>query len=98
MSKVDEKTPLVSKKQERGIDDGEAEGGPDQDLLKFVCAPHCGLTQGEADALFKKFGPNELPEKKTPKWIIFLLLFVQPMPIMIWIASCKNENEQIKIK
>ena len=86
MSKVDEKTPLVSKKKERGIDDGEAEAGP-EDGTPFVYAPHNGLPEGEAKALLAKWGPNELPEKKTPKWLIFLMLFVQPMPVMIWIAS-----------
>merc|ERR1719399_2334993 len=33
-----------------------------------------------------KYGRNELPEKTVPKWYIFLSLFWQPMPIMIWIA------------
>merc|ERR1711871_1667227 len=34
----------------------------------------------------EKYGKNELPEKTVPKWYIFLSLFWQPMPIMIWIA------------
>ena len=34
----------------------------------------------------EKYGRNELPEKTVPKWYIFLSLFWQPMPIMIWIA------------
>merc|ERR1711871_174662 len=34
----------------------------------------------------QKYGRNELPEKVVPKWYIFLSLFWQPMPIMIWIA------------
>lgn len=45
-----------------------------------------GLTTEEAEELFKLYGPNELPEKITPKWLIFLQLLYQPMPIMIWIA------------
>jgi len=45
-----------------------------------------GLTSEEAEELFKLYGPNCLPEKVTPKWLIFLLQFTPPMPIMIWLA------------
>lgn len=37
--------------------------------------------------MLDKYGPNELPEKKTPKWLMFLMLFIEPMPMMIWIAA-----------
>jgi len=47
---------------------------------------HDGLTTEEAGELLKVYGLNELPEKYTPKWIIFLKLLIGPMPIMIWIA------------
>eukprot|EP00970_Alexandrium_tamarense_P007266 scaffold1308_cov189-Alexandrium_tamarense.AAC.4 len=48
---------------------------------------HVGLTSVQAAALLKEYGPNELPEKIEPKWLIFFrLLFCAPMPIMIWIA------------
>jgi len=86
MATPEEKIPLVTKKQERGIDDGEAEAGAD-DNANFVYAPEHGLSEKEAEILLEKWGKNELPEKVTPKWIIFLSLFIQPMPIMIWIAS-----------
>ena len=88
MATPEEKIPLVKKKQERGIDDGEAEAGPD-DNANFVYAPEHGLSEKEAEILLEKWGKNELPEKVTPKWVIFLSLFIQPMPIMIWIASGK---------
>ena len=46
-----------------------------------------GLTTAEAEALLKKHGPNVLPEKKVPKWYIFVSQLWQPMPIMIWLAA-----------
>eukprot|EP00884_Botryococcus_braunii_P018072 jgi/Botrbrau1/4949/Bobra.0122s0027.1 len=45
-----------------------------------------GLTTAEAEELLKQYGKNELIEKKTPKWLIYLKLLVMPMPIMIWLA------------
>lgn len=45
-----------------------------------------GLTSEEAAKRLKKYGPNELPEKVDPKWLVFLRQFWAPMPIMIWIA------------
>jgi len=55
--------------------------------VDFVEAPLEGLTQARAEELLKEWGPNCLPEKHTPKWIIFLKLLIGPMPIMLWIAS-----------
>jgi H+-transporting ATPase len=46
-----------------------------------------GLTSEEAAALLLEYGRNELEEKVTPKWLIFLKQLYQPMPIMIWIAA-----------
>ena len=45
-----------------------------------------GLTSEEAEDLREIHGRNELPEKVIPKWFIFLSLFWQPMPVMIWLA------------
>lgn len=45
-----------------------------------------GLTSMEAHEILRRHGKNELPEKVIPKWYIFLSLFWEPMPIMIWIA------------
>jgi magnesium-transporting ATPase (P-type) len=47
-----------------------------------------GLTTAEAKVLLDKYGRNELPEKKIPKWYIFVSQLWQPMPIMIWLAAC----------
>jgi H+-transporting ATPase len=55
--------------------------------VEFQEAPHDGLTTAQAEALLKQWGPNSLPEKHTPKWLIFLRLLIGPMPIMLWIAS-----------
>jgi H+-transporting ATPase len=46
-----------------------------------------GLTSSEAENLLLIHGKNELDDKKTPKWLIFLQQFWAPMPIMIWIAA-----------
>jgi H+-transporting ATPase len=45
-----------------------------------------GLSSQEAFELMLIHGKNELPEKKTPKWLVFLSLFWEPMPVMIWLA------------
>jgi H+-transporting ATPase len=45
-----------------------------------------GITSEEAERLLSIHGPNQLPEKKVPKWYIFVQLLWQPMPLMIWIA------------
>jgi H+-transporting ATPase len=45
-----------------------------------------GLSTAEANEIFRRVGPNELPEKSVPRWYTFISLFWQPMPIMIWIA------------
>ena len=47
---------------------------------------HEGLTSEKAASRLEKYGPNELPEKVDPKWLVFLRQFWAPMPIMIWIA------------
>jgi len=46
-----------------------------------------GLTTREAEELLRIHGRNELPEKKTPGWLIFLKCLWGPMPIAIWIAT-----------
>jgi H+-transporting ATPase len=45
-----------------------------------------GLSSIEAELLLKEHGRNALPEKIVPKWYIFIMLFWEPMPVMIWIA------------
>ena len=45
-----------------------------------------GLTTAEAEALLLVHGRNELPEKTTPSWVIFVRCLWGPMPIAIWIA------------
>jgi H+-transporting ATPase len=43
-----------------------------------------GITNAEAAELLKQWGRNELPEKVTPSWLVFLQQMWAPMPIMIW--------------
>ena len=45
-----------------------------------------GITTAEAERLLAIHGPNALPEKKIPKWYIFVSQLWQPMPCMIWLA------------
>ena len=45
-----------------------------------------GLTSEFAAELLKKFGKNELPEKKKAKWVIYVEQLIAPMPCMIWAA------------
>ena len=76
-----------SVQKEQGLTEEEIsvvfEVGTEEDgfELNFV-----GHTSSEAEALLEKYGKNELPEHIIPKWLIFLRLFIAPMPIMIWIA------------
>jgi H+-transporting ATPase len=58
---------------------------PDDVLKTFPISE--GLTTSQAEELLLKYGRNELPEKITPKWLIFCRLLWQPMPVMIWIAA-----------
>jgi magnesium-transporting ATPase (P-type) len=46
-----------------------------------------GLSSKEAASLLAKYGRNELPEKKIPKWYIFVSQMWEPMPLMIWLAA-----------
>jgi len=47
---------------------------------------HHGLSSAEAAARLAQYGRNELPEKSTPGWVIFLRCLWGPMPIALWIA------------
>jgi H+-transporting ATPase len=62
------------------------ESEKEEEMLRNYPMSH-GLTTEEAEVLLAKHGRNELPEKITPKWLIFLQLLYQPMPIMIWVAA-----------
>ena len=63
-------------------DGGDTHKSEEKPLL-----PHStGLTSAQAEALLEEYGRNELPEKVTPGWVIFLRCLWGPMPIAIWIA------------
>lgn len=65
----------------RDIEENEGVLPPDDFVFNFD-----GLTSEEAGIRLKKYGPNQLPEKIDPKWLIFLRQFWAPMPLMIWLA------------
>merc|ERR1719248_214826 len=46
-----------------------------------------GLSSEEAARLLEVHGLNQLPEKKIPKWKIFLNLLIATMPLMIFFAA-----------
>lgn len=64
----------------------EEDSTDETNILKNFPISH-GLTTAQANDLLAKYGRNELPEKVTPKWFIFLSLLWQPMPVMIWVAA-----------
>ena len=66
-------------------EDGERHGEAGADV-NHPYPKSSGLTSAEAAALLAQHGPNCLEDKSTPKWLIFLRLLYQPMPVMIWIA------------
>lgn len=74
------------KKPEGGASIEDGHKGGENDILKDFPVSK-GLTSQEAEVLLQKYGRNELPEKITPKWLIFCRLLWQPMPVMIWIAA-----------
>nr|AWC08675.1 putative plasma membrane H+ ATPase [Chara australis] len=63
---------------------GQDEGGKGGKHKNFV--PSKGLTSAEASNLLQIHGKNELEEKVTPSWVIFLRQLYAPMPILIWVA------------
>merc|ERR1719453_3056735 len=83
------KQPLLDskeKKEEFGIPD-EEDGGPKQNNNSAFTYNTVGLTSVEAERLLEVHGLNQLPEKKIPKWKIFLNLLIAPMPLMIFFAA-----------
>lgn len=70
--------------RETGVGLGEEEDGHHAPV-EFVKSH--GLTAEVAAELLRRYGRNELEEKKTPKWIIFGQQLIQPMPLMIWYAA-----------
>jgi H+-transporting ATPase len=72
-------------KRPTGADGGHGEPSEAELLKTFPISE--GLTTAQAADLLEKYGRNELPEKVTPKWLIFCSLLWQPMPVMIWVAA-----------
>lgn len=58
----------------------------EEEKPKFVKAPHTGLTTKEVEKLTEEYGKNEIVENEVPLWYVYLMLLVEPMPIMIWFA------------
>jgi len=75
-------TDLVRKNSESAMLSHQV---PNQELDPFKFN-EVGLTSAEAAKLLAQYGPNVLPEKKIPKWYIFVQQLWQPMPCFIWIA------------
>ena len=48
--------------------------------------PSSGLTTQQASQLLQQWGRNELEERATPAWLLYLQQLWGPMPIMLWFA------------
>merc|ERR1712196_523117 len=81
----DIKKPLLEDKNDDPNAFEEAETGPGEDK-PFVYNTK-GLSSDEAKRLLELYGLNQLPEKKIPKWKIFLNLLIAPMPLMTFAAA-----------
>ena len=71
-----------SRADEKGVSLSYSDDGTGE----FGVAFSKGLSSSEAEILLQKYGKNEIPEKHTPKWYIFLNILSEPMPLMIWLA------------
>jgi H+-transporting ATPase len=70
-------------------EDGQSpmHGGNSSKLdLSFNPEERKGLTTEEAEALYVKWGYNELPEVKVSLWWLFFLQFTGTMPYMLELA------------
>jgi len=67
--KKKEKEDAPPKSLEEAMHDGKGE----DNLLKTF-PKSVGITTAKADELILQYGKNELPEKVTPKWLVFLKL------------------------
>jgi H+-transporting ATPase len=54
-----------------------------------------GLTSVEAAERLTRYGPNQLPDKRVPKWYIFASQFWTPMALMIWTAVIIEASLQL---
>ena len=60
------------------------------EAIENLLPPSHGLTSEEAKKLLQQYGPNELVEKVTPSWLIFLQQLYGAMPMALWIASARR--------
>jgi H+-transporting ATPase len=60
---------------------------PVEEVMKRLAASADGLSKAEAQQRLKKYGYNELPEKKENQLRKFLSYFWGPIPIMIMVAA-----------
>merc|ERR1719345_427726 len=72
---------------EFGIPDEADDGGQGTAGDKPFVYNSVGLSSEEAKRLLEIHGLNQLPEKKVPKWKIFVNLLIAPMPLMIFFAA-----------
>ena len=70
--------------------DGAGAGHVEADAVEAVGGPAAsapaGLTSSEAAALLSVHGRNELADETKPAWRLYAEQFVEPMPLVIWIA------------
>ncbi len=70
---------LLAEEKGANVNEHNEEGsGP-----KKIHAKSHGLSSAQAAVLLQQYGRNELEEKKTPKWLIFVSQLYQPMVVFI---------------
>ena len=62
------------------------DGQGEQKSTLYNTAKDTGLTEAEAERRMKKFGPNSLDEKEVNHCLKLAIEFVQPMPLVVWVA------------
>jgi len=76
--------------------DNQPEAGEKMGYVElYGTNPHTGLSTAEAKARLVKYGRNELPEEDVNLWLLLFKEFIQPMPIIVWIAIIIESVESI---
>eukprot|EP00927_Polykrikos_kofoidii_P085518 TRINITY_DN9327_c1_g1_i1.p1 TRINITY_DN9327_c1_g1~~TRINITY_DN9327_c1_g1_i1.p1 ORF type:complete len:909 (+),score=223.15 TRINITY_DN9327_c1_g1_i1:174-2900(+) len=84
---VNDSKPLVQEKSKAYGAVKESDTAEEEPIdASFLNTSSEGLSAVEARVRLARYGPNTLPEKEDNKCIKLMLEFVQPMPLIIWLA------------
>lgn len=82
----DEHEPVKPQRRQSVLSKALSEHTEDAAPMTDLLPPSKGLTTDEAEELLEKYGPNALPEKKIPSWVIYVRGLWGPMPAALWCA------------